>query len=156
MDTTGQLVKPRPQDSAAQRCLFSDSAECVFACLTLIAMVITTSLDVIPPNFGPNLLLEGCTERCKGRAYQLFAENYVSDVRFEESRDEFGVKARCYRSMRKSLDAHVLNVCFAVTSVGEATITDKICSYTAGYVLFFKYFIGNVLSDLVMNADHAA
>ena len=43
-------------------------------------MVITTSLDVIHPKFRPNLLLDDPTERCKDRAYQLFAKNYVFDV----------------------------------------------------------------------------
>ena len=84
--------------------------ECV---VTLNAMA-SRRLDDIPSDFSLDLIDEQLSGRCKFRGYQLFVENYEFDEKFDASNsEETTISARCYRSMKKSLDALFLNVCFS-------------------------------------------
>ena len=73
-------------------------------------MAASRKLEVIPNDFGIDLMQEQLTARCKHRGYQLFTESYVFDVKFDTSSPEqVGISARCSRSMKKNLDALRLN-----------------------------------------------
>ena len=84
--------------------------ECV---VTLNAMA-SGRLDDIPSDFSIELIDQQLSERCKLRGYQLFVENYVYDEKFDASNsEETTISARCYRSIKKSLDTLFLNVRFS-------------------------------------------
>ena len=62
----------------------------------------------------------------------VFAQKYIHNVQtlYKDSKKEFFVKARCYRSMRKNEQPHHVMICLSASS-STKRITDTTCSCAA-------------------------
>ena len=68
------------------------------------------------PQFNPITcflwLEQGGKKNAGEKSYTFFREGYVYDIYACEESDDFFVKARCYRSLRKSEEPHYLSAIF--------------------------------------------
>lgn len=90
----------------------------------------TTSLKEIPANVGPELCKKQFSSLSTEKGYKYFLEGYIHNVKIDVSREEKIVKAKCYRSQRKSEKPHDVYVCLLSSEISEAQ-----CSCKAGRVL---------------------
>ena len=77
------------------------------------------------------------TKRAKERGYLFFVQGYVHEIKFhfQANFEVVEVSAKCFRSMKKSLPAHTINliVYFEDATSGKLSrITESICSCVAG------------------------
>ena len=91
------------------------------------AMAENTNLLNLPSTFSSIFLPYVPTLRQKQRARSLCTERYLHHVKLSKCGDIISVVARCYRSQRKSADAHTIHL-----MVGATAVTDAHCSCKAG------------------------
>jgi len=87
------------------------------------------------PQFSPitcSLWLEqGGKKNAGEKSYKFFREGYVYDIYACEESGDFYVKARCYRSLRKSEEPHYLSAIFREND-GRAKVSKAHCSCKGG------------------------
>ena len=86
-------------------------------------MSTTTDLSVLPDDFNLVFFDEKClTKRGKERGYSFPTARYVHNIVFDVQPENFGIQAKCFRSMGKNDSPHVLNM---VVSVSDRSV---VCS----------------------------
>ena len=77
------------------------------------------------------------TKRSKERGYLFFSQGYVHETVIYKNNDSdvVEIKAKCYRSMRKSQPPHKINLIISPTQQDDGRknrITESTCSCVAG------------------------
>ena len=83
------------------------------------------------PTKWSSWLEQGGKKNAGEKSYKFFREGYVYDVYACQQLEDFHVKARCYRSLRKSEEPHFLAVIFR-ESDGRAEVFKAHCSCKGG------------------------
>ena len=91
------------------------------------AMAENINLSNLPTTFSPSFLPYVPTLRQKQRALSLNRERYIYNIKLSKCGDHISAVARCYRSQRKTANAHSIHLTIAPTSV-----TDAHCNCKAG------------------------
>ena len=76
-------------------------------------------------------LARGGKKNAGEKSYKFFREGYVRDIYTCEESDDFYVKARCYRSLRKSEDPHYLAIILKEDN-DKAAVSRAHCSCKGG------------------------
>ena len=85
------------------------------SCLFNKEQTCTKSLRNVPkgsPTTWSSWLERGGKKNTGEKSYKFFEEGYVYDIYAFRQVEDFHVKARCYRSLRKSAEPHFLAVIF--------------------------------------------